>query len=80
MGHEAATVGVAFELAAATSQLAFGPTIAARTLVMAERLVEIKVPDWKLTDPLYLHTNVDRVLSRVQKAIVEALRETAKDA
>lgn len=79
MGHEAATVGVAFELAAATNQLAFGPTIAARTLIMAERLVEVKVPGWRLTDTLYLHTNADRVLARVQKAIVEALRETAKE-
>lgn len=79
MGHEAATVGVAFELAAGTNQLAFGPTIAARTLVLAERLVEVKVPGWKLTEPLYVHTNADRVLARVQKAIVEALRETARE-
>ena len=53
--------------------------LAVRTLVMAERLVEVKVPNWRLTDTLYLHTNADRVLARVQKAIVEALRETAKD-
>ena len=31
------------------------------------------------TDPLYVHTNADRVLSRVQKAIVEALRQTAQE-
>lgn len=79
MGHEAATVGVALELAAATNQLAFGPAIAARTLVMAERLVEVKVAGWRLVDTLYLHTNGDRVLARVQKAMVEALRETAKE-
>lgn len=80
MGHEAATVGVAFELAAATNQLAFGPVIAARTLVMAGRLTEIRVANWRLTEALYFHANADRVLSRVQKAIVEALRETAKEA
>lgn len=76
MGHEAATVGVALELAAATSQLAFGPVIAARTLVLAGRLVEIKVPSWRLTEGLFFHANADRVLARVQKAAVEALRET----
>jgi DNA-binding transcriptional LysR family regulator len=79
MGHEAATVGVGIELAAATHQLVFGPTIAARTLVLAGRLVEIKVPGWNLNETLYLHTNADRVLARVQKSIVEALRKTAKD-
>lgn len=72
-GHEAATVGVGLELAAATNQLVFGPTIAARTLVLAGRLVEIRVPGWKLVDNLYFHANADRVLSRVQKAVVEAL-------
>jgi DNA-binding transcriptional LysR family regulator len=52
MGHEAATVGVAFEIAAAPNQLAFGPSIAARTLVVAERLVEVKVSGWRLTETL----------------------------
>jgi DNA-binding transcriptional LysR family regulator len=73
MGHEAATVGVGLELAAATHQLVFGPVIAARTLVMAGRLVEIKVPGWELTESLYVHADADRVLARVQRAIVEAL-------
>lgn len=80
MGHEAATVGVGLELAAATNQLVFGPVIAARTLVLAGKLAEIKVPGWRLTETLYFHANADRVLARVQKAIVEALRETARDA
>ena len=80
MGHEAATVGVGLELAAATDQLVFGPVIAARTLVLAGRLVELKVPGWHLTENLYFHANADRVLSRVQKAVVEALRETAQEA
>ena len=80
MGHEAATAAVAFELAAATRQLVFGPVIAARTLVLAGRLVEVKVPSWRLTENLYFHANADRVLARVQKAVVEALRETAREA
>jgi DNA-binding transcriptional LysR family regulator len=80
MGHEAATVGVGLELAAATNQLVFGPVIAARTLVLAGRLAEVKVPGWHLTENLYFHANADRVLSRVQKAVVEALRRTAREA
>ena len=80
MGHEAATVGVGLELAAATEQLVFGPVIAARTLVLAGRLVEVRIPNWRLTENLYFHANADRVLSRVQKAIIEALRETAREA
>jgi DNA-binding transcriptional LysR family regulator len=80
MGHEAATVGVGLELAAATKQLVFGPVIAARTLVLAGRLVEIRVPGWHLTENLYFHANADRVLARVQKAVVEALKkETARE-
>lgn len=79
MGHEAATVGVALELAAATNQLVFGPVLSARTLVMAGRLVELRVPGWNLTEALYFHANADRVLARVQKSIVEALRETAPE-
>jgi DNA-binding transcriptional LysR family regulator len=80
MGHEAATVGVGLELAAATEQLVFGPVIAARTLVLAGRLVEIRVSNWRLTESLYFHANADRVLARVQKSVVEALRETAREA
>jgi DNA-binding transcriptional LysR family regulator len=79
MGHEAATAAVGFELAAATNQLVFGPVIAARTLVMAGRLVEVRVPSWRLTEAVFFHANADRVLARVQKAIVEALRDTAQD-
>jgi hypothetical protein len=80
IGHEAATIGVALELAAATNQLVFGPVLAARTLVLAGRLVEVRVPGWRLVDNLYFHANADRVLARVQKAVVEALRETAREA
>lgn len=79
MGHEAATVGVAMELAATTNQLVFGPVIAARALVQAGRLVEIRVPGWRTNEALYFHANADRVLARVQKAIVDALRDTARE-
>jgi DNA-binding transcriptional LysR family regulator len=79
MGHEAATVGVGLELAAATNHVVFGPAVAARTLVLAGRLAEVRVRGWHLTEELYLHANADRILSRMQKAVVEALRSAARD-
>jgi len=76
VGHEASTFGVALELAAASDQLVFGPTIAARTAVAAGRVVEIDVPEWRVVDSLFFHANADRVLARVQRSIVAALRAT----
>jgi DNA-binding transcriptional LysR family regulator len=75
IGHEAATVGVAMEVAAASEQLVFGPAIAARPFVITGRLVELQVPGWHLTDSLYFHANADTVLARVQKAILAVLRK-----
>lgn len=77
-GHEAVTVGVALEMAAATNQLVFGPVISARPLLAAGRLVEVAVSGWNLTESLYLHANGDLVLARIQKSLVEALRATAR--
>ncbi len=79
IGHEAATAAIAFEIAAASDQLAFGPVLAARGLVRAGSLVEIKIPGWKLADALYLHTHEDRVLSAIQRAMIEALRSAPED-
>ena len=79
-GHEAGTIGVGLELAAAANQLVFGPVIAARTLVLAGRLVEIRVPGWRTTEILYFHADADRVLARVQKSVVEMLRNEAREA
>lgn len=79
IGHEAATAAMAFEIAAVSEQLAFGPVLAARPLVRSGALVEIKVPGWKLSDALYLHTHEDRVLSSIQRAMIEALRAAPED-
>lgn len=76
-GHESSTIGVGLELASQSEQLVFGPVIAARHLVAAGKLVEIRVPGWRLTDDLYLHANADRVLARTQRAIAQALRSAA---
>jgi DNA-binding transcriptional LysR family regulator len=74
VGHEAQTIGLALELAATTGQLVFGPAVAARRYLASGALVELKVRGWDVTEPLFLVTNSDRVLARVQKAIVRALR------
>lgn len=79
MGHEAASAGVAFEIAAATHQLVFGPTRAARTSVLAGRLVELEVRGWRLTESLYVHANADRLLARVEETIVASLRGTVDE-
>ena len=79
-GHEAATIGVALELAAASDQLVYGPVLAARTLVLAGKLVELRVAGWRTTETLFFHADADRVLARVQKAIVETLRSVAREA
>lgn len=77
VGHEVASIGVGLEIAAACDCLAFGPALAARQLVLAKRLVEIKVPGWQLSDSLYVHADSDRVLARVQKTAIDALRRAA---
>ena len=74
-GHEAATIGVAIELAAECDQLVYGPEVAARSLVSQGRLVEVKIAGFRRMSPLYLHVNGERVLARVQKTVLHTLRE-----
>ncbi len=79
-GHEAQTIFLALELAARTDQLVFGPRIAARRFLEAGTLVEIRVRGWKVSEPLHVSCNADRVLSSVQKAIVGTLRTALLEA
>ena len=74
LGHEAQTIGLALELAARTDQLVFGPAIAAKRHLDNGQLVEIPVEGWNVREPLHVACNSDRVLSRVQSAILRALR------
>lgn len=75
IGHEAQTIGLALELAASSRQLVFGPQVAARRFLATGALAEIRVRGWDVTEPLYVVANGDRVLARVQRAIVGALRD-----
>jgi DNA-binding transcriptional LysR family regulator len=76
VGHQAQTIGLALELAAQTDQLVFGPVIAARRHLSAGTLVEVRVKEWAVRDPLHVACNSDRVLARVQTAVVVALKST----
>jgi hypothetical protein len=73
-GHEAATIGAGLQIAVAAKQLVFGPVVAALPLLRAKQLVEVPVAGWQSVDELYVHVNSDRVLARIQRAIVAALR------
>ena len=74
LGHEAQTVAAALELAACTHQLVFGPVIAARAHLARGELVEVPVEGWRLSDPLYLCCNIDRVAARVQRTVLQMLQ------
>jgi DNA-binding transcriptional LysR family regulator len=74
-GHAAQTIGIALELAARTHQLVFGPVVAARRFVATGALVEILVRGWSVREPLYISCNADRMMAKVQTAVVKAMRE-----
>ncbi|HEX8792131.1 MAG TPA: LysR family transcriptional regulator [Polyangiaceae bacterium] len=74
VGHQVLTIVLALELATRSEQLVFGPCIAARSLLAAGRLVEVRVQGWNVRSQLYLACNGDRVLARVRNAIADALR------
>jgi len=79
VGHEAQTIGTALELAALTGQIVFGPKVAARRFVRGGVLVDVPVEGWNVTEPLYLVSNSDRVLSRIEKGILRSLRDALHD-
>ncbi|MBK7857008.1 MAG: LysR family transcriptional regulator [Archangiaceae bacterium] len=63
-GHEAPAIGLALEIASTVPQLTFGPRIAARQHLKMRRLVEVPVPGWKVSSPMYLAVEMDRVTAR----------------
>ncbi|HET7786385.1 MAG TPA: LysR family transcriptional regulator [Myxococcales bacterium] len=72
-GHEAQTIGAALELAARTGQLVYGPACAGIRQLAAGELTELRVRGWNAQDPIYLACNAERVLARVQRALVRQL-------
>ena len=77
-GHEVQTIGLALDLAQHTDQLVFGPAFAASEHVRRRLLVEVEVRTWSVVAQVYFACNVDRVLARMQTAIVQALKERSE--
>ena len=73
-GHEVQTIAMAFELAAHTDQLVFGPAFAALHHVARGAVTEVRVRGWASRDPVVLACNVDRILARLQSALIRSLR------
>jgi LysR family transcriptional regulator, nitrogen assimilation regulatory protein len=75
-GHEAHSIAMALELAAATDQLVYGPVIAARKHVERGELVELEVTGWDHRDPVFLSCNIDRISTTQQREIIDSVRAT----
>jgi DNA-binding transcriptional LysR family regulator len=75
LGHQVPTMGVALEMAVATDQLVFGPVLAAHRFVDSGALVEVRVQGWDVRDVIHFACNSERVLARLQRAFVTAMRE-----
>lgn len=81
LGQEVETIGLGLDLASKSEQLVFGPVIAAEYFLRDKRLIEIKVKEWSdlESETIHLYCNGDRVLQRVQRAIVaHATEELAR--
>lgn len=76
VGHETQTVLLGLEVAAATGQLIFAPRASARRHLDIGLLVEVPVQGWQVEDPLFLVSNVDRVVAPVRKTIADTVSRT----
>ncbi len=78
-GHKVQTIMVALEMATHIDQLVFGPIAAARRYINDGRLVEIPVKGWRLSEPLTVACNPERLLAQEHRLIVAALRQALRD-
>ena len=74
IGSEVGSMGLALRVAAECGHLVFGPLIAAQRELREGSLVELQVRGWNVSETLYLACDAERVLSRVQAKILEAVR------
>lgn len=77
-GHRTQTFAMALALAETTSQLVFGPAIAAHAHLERGSLVEILVEGWNVREPFYLECHQERVSARVQRVLFGVLRKTLR--
>jgi DNA-binding transcriptional LysR family regulator len=72
-GHEAQTIGMALDLAASSDQLVYGPAFAAFDHLSRGTLTEIVVKGVEVTADIHFACQEERMLARVQTALVKAL-------
>lgn len=73
--HEAQTVSAALEFALRGDFVVFAPLVAARRLLDCGALVELPVLGWDVRESLDVVCNRDRVLARVQSAVVQGVEQ-----
>ena len=79
LGHQSQTLVVGLDLARSTGQLIFGPAIAAAAHVARGELVEVRVRDWDVREPLTLAVNGERVRARTQRAVAALIERTVAE-
>jgi DNA-binding transcriptional LysR family regulator len=75
MGHSTQTLALALEVARRSEQLVFAPVLMAQPFVERGELVEVPVRGWDVRVPLYLACDAARVRAKVQKAILDVVRD-----
>ncbi len=79
IGHEVETMRLAVQVAAETEHLVYGPTSAAAGLLVENRLVEVNVPGWAQSDPLYLAWHPEAISADVQGLLASTIRATFRE-
>jgi DNA-binding transcriptional LysR family regulator len=74
VGSEVGTMALALQIASACGHLVFGPAMAAEREIREGSLVELNVKGWNVSETLFVACDAERVLARVQAAIVKAVR------
>ncbi len=78
-GHEAQTLALALEMAAASNQVVFGPVSAAIGRVLAGQLVPIEVKGWAMSEPMHVMLHVDRVTAPVRTVVLKEAKSFVAD-
>jgi DNA-binding transcriptional LysR family regulator len=77
LGQEVEIIGLGLDLASKSEQLVFGPIIAAEHYLRDKRLCQVQVAEWRdmPSETIHLYCNADRVLKRVQRALIDHATE-----
>jgi DNA-binding transcriptional LysR family regulator len=78
IAHEAQSVAAALEVAGRSDHVVFCPVLASLRFLESGALVELPVTGWDVSDPLHVLSSADRVLSRVEQAVIRASAEVLR--